>query len=165
MIPLVLGILLTGILLGIASRNFQKQPLLVINSSLFLTLFIFIYSPQVSSIFFESLKIDKLLITAVLFTLFFGVWFRLGSEKSNLENSYIPKFSEVFGISQIHAYLFVVLVLISSLIAAWAIHHLSDFGFDGYAYHTSAMAWFNQHDTITNETLFIPWVNAYPKNI
>lgn len=165
MIFLTLSFLAIATLMAIATRNIRKQPLLVINASLFLTLFIFFYSPQVSSIFFESLKIDKLLITTVLFTLFFGVLFRLGSEKSNLENSYIPKFSEVFGISQIHAYLFVILVLISSLIAAWAIHHLSDFGFDGYAYHTSAMAWFNQHDTITNETLFIPWVNAYPKNI
>ena len=61
--------------LGIAlPRNFEK-PLHTINASLFLSLFLVIYSHHLSSLLLGSLNLDSLLITAISITFLFVVCF------------------------------------------------------------------------------------------
>ncbi len=57
------------------------------------------------------------------------------------------------------------LSIVATGFASWILANFSNFGWDGWTYHTSAMAWFSQQDTITVSMPLMPWITWYPKNI
>lgn len=164
MIILLLFFTLLTAIFFLGFKNNFPNSLIRLNISLFYSLFILIYSPQLSSLLFKSLELDKVLLVVLVFAspaflLCFKQTKKLKFNKILLAK--IP-FKEYINSLSLP---YIVLVLVFTLISTWAIHNLTDLGFDGYAYHTSAMAWFNQHNIITEDSPFMAWVTSYPKNI
>ncbi len=160
---ILLFILLTAIFFA-GCRLLFSNLLIKVNISLFYSLFILIYSPQLSSLLFKSLELDKILLVVLVFTSpAFLLCFKQ-IKKLKFNKDLLPKIS-FKEYNQSLSLPYILLVLVFALISTWAIHNLTDLGFDGYAYHTSAMAWFNQHNIITEDSPFMAWVTSYPKNI
>jgi hypothetical protein len=57
------------------------------------------------------------------------------------------------------------LSIVATALVSSVLVHYSNFGWDGWAYHSSAMAWFSGHDRITTSTPLMPWITCYPKNL
>ena len=56
------------------------------------------------------------------------------------------------------------LALSGTALSLWISAHYSQFGWDGWAYHASAAAWFHQQDGIVPAP-WMEWIIGYPKNI
>lgn len=54
--------------------------------------------------------------------------------------------------------------LSATALSLWISAHYSQFGWDGWAYHASAAAWFHQQDGIVPAP-WMEWIIGYPKNI
>ena len=57
------------------------------------------------------------------------------------------------------------LSIIAIIIVSWVVTNFSNFGYDGWMYHSSAMAWFSQEDRITGSMPLNVWITSYPKNL
>jgi dolichyl-phosphate-mannose-protein mannosyltransferase len=139
-------------------------------ASLFLTLMSVIYAPQVSSLLLRTLSTAALVTLSIMPALGFCAYERRSLTPDHVRNAFAQTrrliagfFAEIFG----HPYLAALFVLVAaaSLLVAWVVYNFSQFGWDGWAYHTVAMAWFNQQDGITTRMPLMEFVACYPKNI
>ena len=139
-------------------------------SALFLSVITVIYAPQISSVLFSTLNIWVLLVVSLAPPLFLllmqrktqsGEWIKtFFASNLNLGCSFAQEVLRSWYILALAA-----LSVVATGFVSWALANFSNFGWDGWAYHSSAMAWFSQQDRITVSMPLMPWITRYPKNI
>ncbi len=137
--------------------------------SIFCSLLTLSYVPQLSSLLFGTLQLPGLLIVCLILLLLVSVYERKRISVTSIRNAYAGWLSPhnllSLGLHRDPYLVGLALVSAASLVLIfWVTSQFSNFGWDGWTYHSSAIAWFNQNDRIVPMPL-MPWVIAYPKNI
>jgi Dolichyl-phosphate-mannose-protein mannosyltransferase len=139
-------------------------------SALFLSLITVIYAPQISSLIFATLNIWVLLAVSFASPLFLSL-----TQRKNLPRAWIKTclasylgLGGGFARELLRSWYTTALAALSIFamgFASWLLANFSNFGWDGWAYHSAAIAWFSQQDRITASMPLMEWIATYPKNL
>jgi hypothetical protein len=129
-----------------------------------------IYTPQFSSIIFATLNIWLLLAVSLAPPLFLFLMQRKSPSKAWIKTYFAANLSLGRGFARevLQSWYLIALAALSIIatgFVSWFLTNFSNFGWDGWAYHSSAMAWFSEHDRITGSMPLMSWITSYPKNI
>jgi hypothetical protein len=137
---------------------------------LFLSIITVTYAPQISSAIFATLNIWVLLVVSVAPPLFLFL-----IQRKSLSSVWTKAYFELnlglgyaFARELLRSWYIIALAgltIAATVFASWLLANFSNFGWDGWAYHSSAMAWFSQQDRITGSMPLMSWITSYPKNI
>lgn len=179
---------LTVLFAALAGRRTQ-EPLERLAVGLFLALLAPMYAPQLSHLLFGTLGTGAMLAGLGLISAAFAGGLYWAGQRWARETSAPaawPARSDIAGSSPgpqargdldlaepaslrtaLRSPYIVTLIIIAlgaTALSLWISAHYSQFGWDGWTYHASAVAWFHQHDAIA-PVPWMEWVIAYPKNV
>lgn len=139
-------------------------------SALFLSVITVIYAPQISSLIFATLNIWVLLAVSGAPPLFWLLVQRKSLSRVWTKTYFTSNLGLASGFAREvlqswYITAMAILSIVATGFAIWLVANFSNFGWDGWAYHSSAMAWFSQEDRITTSMPLMSWITIYPKNI
>ena len=135
-------------------------------TAIFCTLLLLSYAPQISNLLLGTLQLHALLSVCVVALAVAFIPARKHLDPARPAGDFRAAGTALLTELRASPYLITLLsiALLASTFAAVLIYKYSNFGWDGWSYHSSALAWFNQQDR------FVPMpldelILSYPKNI
>ena len=164
---LVLVLILVALTAIFASlvRHLSHDPLERSAIGLLGGLIVLMYAPQLAYFTMGSLRMANLVTALAGLTVGIGLALRWAARRFPTTVT-VSVDHQLFGQFSRSPYLLTLAGTAAIIIAAsaWISTHYWQFDWDGWSYHSSALAWFYQQNALTPMPL-VDWIIGYPKNI
>jgi hypothetical protein len=161
---LIIVALLLGSVFALTLTRFPLDGLQRSCAAALLSLLALVYAPQLANSLFSSLTLAAQSAALGLLTLVCALASWHFSRRLSADRVAQSALAEAMPCRSPYLISLTAAALLASGASLWISTQSALFGWDGWAYHSPAMAWFHQHDAIAPMPL-MEWIIGYPKNI